>query len=178
MADHGSKAQALKQNIQSHLDANPNMSPEDRAKAQRVLEALKDHESLDVVPSGDKKAELKELHQLAGETGKKFDPTANEGPDGQSVGGSISSPANTSASSQYLMDAVNRGSQLGQQLADADTDDSGGAGKVGAAAANYGITGATQAGHHLLRDHGSNQPIPGDPDAGRKHTQASLENEQ
>lgn len=78
LTDHKSKAQQMRDNIQSHIDAiqkDPSLSPEQQSaqveKLQQIHDTLESHTQLENMPSSEQQAELKELTKLAGEHGKK-----------------------------------------------------------------------------------------------------------
>ena len=148
VADHKSKAQALRANLESHMSNNPDMSPDEQAKAERIMNELQKHEQLDMVPSPDHESELKELHKLAGEHGKKA-----YAPETGGVG--EESPHLTSGNAGgYVLPMLHSGRALGAALAASATSPYGAAGQVGPQLVNYGITGATTAGHRLLSGDG------------------------
>jgi len=69
--DHTQRAQQAQDNIRSHLDGNPDVSPEDRKKLEQVHEGLEAHLGLDRMPSKEQAAELKQLEKLGGTHSKQ-----------------------------------------------------------------------------------------------------------
>lgn len=146
VADHKAKAQQLRANLESHMAQNPDMSPEERAKAENVLKELDKHEQMDMIPGADHEAELKELQQLAGTHGKKqFEESATGEDSNRSTFGNAGG---------YVLPMIHSGRALGTGLAASATSPYGAAGHIGPQVVSYGVTGATTAGHRLLHDAG------------------------
>lgn len=175
MHDHASRAQTLKNNLQSHLQ-NPNLSDSERAKIESAVNALGKHENLGVPPTPEQAKELKQLHSLAGKEGKNAysapeeaevdeateggaeggaaagdEEGDEEGGDEGSVGPLTSRRRGSGRRSglQYLLSKVEEGRAGGAAMAAAATSPSG-AGRLGTQAVNYGIHGAVSFGHDLL----------------------------
>ncbi len=149
VADHKAQAQKLRENIQSHMQGNPNMSNEEKARAERILSELDKHENMDMVPGSAHQGELKELQKLAGEHGKK--PFEAEG--GEEGGAAPPTPRhNFGNSGGYVLPMLHSGRALGTGLAASATSPYGAAGHLGPQIVSYGVTGATTAGHRLLHD--------------------------
>lgn len=147
VADHADKAKKLKANILSHMQDNKNMSPEQQAKATRILAELDKHENMTMLPTDEHTAELKELQGLAGETGKKPYSPETETEGGESSRG-YSNPGG------YVLPMLHTGRALGAGLAASATSPYGAAGHVGPQIVSYGSSGAITAGHRLLHDAG------------------------
>jgi hypothetical protein len=171
MHDHASRAQTLKNNLQSHLQ-NPDLADSERAKIESAVNALGQHENLGVPPTPEQAKELKQLHSLAGKEGKtaysapeeaEVDEATEggaeggaaagdeEGGDEGSVGPLTSRRRGSGRRSglQYLLSKVEEGRAGGAAMAAAATSPSG-AGRLGTQAVNYGIHGAVSFGHDLL----------------------------
>jgi len=163
VGDHTGRAKALRDKVQSHLDGNPDMSDEDRSKAERIMSALDGHANMENVPTKQHASELKELHKLAGEMGKKPYAGGGGGEEGADTGGASAAglaprpQRNRGSTLDYLMGKVEEGVSEAPGMASAVTS-AGGAGRLGSQAVNYGIHGAIGVGHQLLRDAGDNQP--------------------
>jgi hypothetical protein len=69
--DHVQRANAARENIQSHLEQNKELSPEDRSKLEQIHEGLGGHTELDRMPTKEQTSELKQLERLGGAHGKK-----------------------------------------------------------------------------------------------------------
>lgn len=138
VADHQGKARKLRENIESHMSQNPNMSPEDKAKSERILSELDKHENMTMIPGSDHQSELKELEKLSGEHGKQ----AYEPEDDSSGGDSGPSAVNM----------LRAGSAIGGGIAAAAASPRGQAGAITGQLINYGASGASAAGHRLLHD--------------------------
>ena len=150
IADHVDKAKKLKANLLSHIQGNSNLSPEQKAKAQRLLTELEKHEQMTGVPTAAHKSELKELHNLAGEMGKKA-----YSPEEMSDESNAPDPrANFGNAGGYVFPMLHTGRALGTGLAASVTSPYGAAGHIGPQIISYGVTGATTAGHRLLHDAG------------------------
>lgn len=145
MGDHKTKAQELRANIEAHLQSNPNMSPEAKAKAESILSELDKHDGIDMVPGSAHESELKELQKLAGEHGKPY-KAESDGEGGGAPGGGNDPGHN------YAYNMLNQGRALGAVAAASATNPYGQAGQLGSAVPAYGVSGATSAGHHLLKD--------------------------
>lgn len=168
VADHKAKAQELRDNVESHMAANPDMSPDEKTRAEHILSELEKHEQLDMVPGSDHEGELKELQKLAGAHGKKkYEP---EGDGGEGGGG-------VDAGHNFAYNMLHQGRALGATAAAAATNPYGQAGQLGSAVPSYAVSGATSAGHHLLRDEDKKpeQPEkqPQQPPGGSKRPQQS-----
>ncbi len=149
VADHKAQAKKVRENIESHMQGNPDMSPEEKARAERVLSELEKHENMDMVPGSAHQGELKELQKLAGEHGKK--PFEAEG--GEEGGAAPPAPRhNYGNSGGYVLPMLHSGRALGTGLAASATSPYGAAGHLGPQIVSYGVTGATTAGHRLLHD--------------------------
>lgn len=138
---HQAKAKKMRESLETHMSQNPDMSPEDRQKAQHIIAELQKHEQMDMVPGKAHTAELKELEQLSGDHGKPPKPGGEE-----SATGSVDTGGN------YAMNMIHQGRALGHGLAASATSPYGAAGQAGSQVVNYGISGATHAGHRLLHD--------------------------
>jgi len=139
---HQSKAKKLRESLEQHMQQNPNMSPEDQQKAQHIIAELQKHEQMDMVPGKAHTAELQELEKLSGEHGKPPKPETEQGDEA----GSVDTGGN------YAMNMIHQGRALGHGLAASATSPYGAAGQAGSQVVNYGISGATHAGHRLLHD--------------------------
>lgn len=161
VADHASRAQKLQQQIQEHLDNNMDMTPDERAKGEQIIQELDKHSKLDMVPGADHANELKELTKLAGPLGKQYKPPS-DGEYGGGMGGGGMGSTNavgtnadrTQNRSGTATAAFNSGRHLGAGLAAAATSPTGGAGKIGTQVIDYGTSGVVAAGHHLLHHDG------------------------
>lgn len=164
VADHKAKAQKLRTNIESHMAANPDMSPEEQQRSEMLLRELEKHEQLDMVPGSDHESELKELHKLAGDHGKQ-----EYAPDTEGGGSGSADPGHN-----FAYNMLHQGRALGATAAASATNPYGQAGQLGTAVPSYGISGATSAGHHLLRDQNSrNVPPEPEPKSAEKRPQQS-----
>jgi hypothetical protein len=137
---HKDKAGSLRDNINSHLESNPNLSDEDRERANRVLSALESHHGVDGVPSKEQSKELKELASHAGDLGKKKYEEKE-------------SPKDRAASKlnafNYLVGKMKEGAARGKAIGRAAASP-GGAAAVAGQVLDYGVSGASSAGHKLL----------------------------
>ena len=150
VADHQGKAKKLRESLESHMAQNPNMSEEEHAKAESVLKELEKHEQMDMVPGGEHNAELKELQKISGDLGKKqYEPEK----DGE--GGSGGGASSVDTGGNYAFNMLHQGRALSHGLAASATSPHGAAGQAGSQVINYGVSGATHAGHRLL--HASEQ---------------------
>ncbi|NJL53699.1 hypothetical protein HC928_00240 [bacterium] len=147
---HRSRAQNMRQNIESHLEGNPNMSDADRELANQILQELEKHENRQFVPTREVDAELKELEKLGAKMGKK----PYEAPSEPDVG---SGPRRDNAG--YILSQFHTGRAVGAGLAASATSPYGGAGHLAPQIAGYGMQGATAIGHKLLQgvDDGATQ---------------------
>lgn len=150
VADHKTKAQELRTNLESHMANNPGMSPEEKAKAERIMNELQKHEQMEMVPGSAHESELKELQKLAGEHGKK--PYEAETGDGEAATSATRSTFGNAGG--YVLPMLHSSRALGAGLAAAATSPYGAAGQIGPQIVNYGLSGATTAGHRLLHDAG------------------------
>ena len=69
--EYTQSANKARENLQSHLENNPDLSPEEKQKLQAVYEALEGHVSSERMPSKDQQKELKEMIKVAGKHGKE-----------------------------------------------------------------------------------------------------------
>jgi type IV secretory pathway VirJ component len=130
------------------LDQNLDLSDSDREKAEHILSALEEHHGVENVPSKDQSSQLKELHKLAGNLGKPYKATDEEG---ESSGGGTTYHGRKGSVLGYLADSVRSGVAGSAGLAAAATSPYG-AGRVGQETVNYGIQGAVSVGHKLLHE--------------------------
>lgn len=70
-AEYTQSAGKARENIQSHLDNNPDLSDEERQKLQSAHEALGAHAEAERLPTKEQSAEAKKMSQVAGKHGKE-----------------------------------------------------------------------------------------------------------
>lgn len=173
VADHKAKAQKLRAALESHLTSPEGMSPEDQAKAEGILSQLDEHENMNMVPGSAHTQNLAELSKLAGAHSK---PYKGEG-EAAVTGGSSTNTSDPFHNFTYNM--LHQGRALGSTAAASATDPYGRAGQLGSSTIQYGVSGATSAGHHLLRDRdagaqGTTEPEPTKP-AEKRPQQSSMQ---
>ncbi len=69
--DYTSQAKTSRENIQSHLEKNPDLSDEEREKLTSAHEALGAHAEAERIPTKEQSAEAKKMGQVAGKHGKE-----------------------------------------------------------------------------------------------------------
>jgi hypothetical protein len=149
-ADHKAKAQQMRDNIQSHLDAiqkDPNLSPEQKSsqteRLQQIHTTLEAHTQLDHMPTNEQASEMKELTKLAGEHGKK--PYEEEAtPEAKQA-----KPAASRGRGRDWAAAFGRGAAAGSRIAESARTGTG-AGAVGSQALGIAAGGVASAGESLL----------------------------
>lgn len=148
VADHKSKAKELRTNLESHINNNPDLSPEDREKAQRIINVLKEHENVEGVPSEKQSKELKEVSTLSGKHGKKPHQERIKKEEKQKTEERMT--ADTGGPSTASI--IGGGQALGAAIAAAATSPEA-AGGIGSAVVNYATTGlfGSGPGHKLLQ---------------------------
>lgn len=147
VADHSGRAQKMRENIQSHLDNNPDLSDAERNLAQSVLSASEQHSGMETVPTSEHSKELKDLERMSGSMGKKKFEAKEDKP---AAGGGGGSRAGTASPLNYLASKMSQGWAQGAGLAGAATSATG-AGRLGTQAINYGVSGAAGLGHSILQ---------------------------
>jgi hypothetical protein len=69
-AEYTQAAKASRENLQSHLENNPDLSPEEKGKLQATHEALAPHADSDRMPTKEQASEAKKMGSVAGKHGK------------------------------------------------------------------------------------------------------------
>lgn len=141
-SDHSNRAKQLQDNINSHMQSNPNMGPAQKEHAQKVLEALQAHQNMQAPPNAQQMKELRDLHGMAGTMQKPYQQPTTGGGDDEMQGVNMDN---------FALQQLQAGRQAGAGMAASATSPYGAAGQLGPQIVNYGINGATSAGHSLLR---------------------------
>lgn len=140
--DHRGRATNLRDNIQQHLENNPDLSDLDRAKARNILTALNSHINMENVPGKKHSNQLSELEKLAG-------PMSQSMKDKKEFVPGTRTEARQNVN--YMFGKMHEGVNTGATLANAAVSPRG-AGQVGQAAVNYGGSGVVSVGHKLLHE--------------------------
>jgi hypothetical protein len=147
VADHSGRAQKMRENIQSHLDNNPELSDAERNLAQSVLSASEQHAGMENVPTSEHSKELKELERMSGSMGKK---KFEDKPDKPAPAARGSSRAGTASPLNYLASKMRQGWAQGSAMGSAAVSPTG-AGRLGTQVIDYGLSGAAGLGHAMLQ---------------------------
>ena len=147
VADHSGRAQKMRENIQSHLDNNPDLSDAERNLAQSVLSASEQHSGMETVPTSEHSKELKDLERMSGSMGKKKFEAKEDKP---AAGGGGGSRAGTASPLNYLASKMRQGWAQGSALGSAAVSPTG-AGRLGTQVIDYGLSGAAGLGHAILQ---------------------------
>lgn len=150
-ADHKAKAQQMRDNIQSHMDAihsDENLSPEQKSsqleRLQQIHKTLEAHTQLEHLPTREQQSEMKELTKLASEHGKKpFEEGTEDSP-------KKASAPKSSGSGKDWAAAFGRGAAVGSRIAESMRTGSGAASGT-MAGVNAAAGGVVSAGDSLLR---------------------------
>jgi hypothetical protein len=150
VADHSGRAQKMRENIQSHLDNNPELSDAERNLAQSVLSASEQHAGMENVPTSEHSKELKELERMSGSMGKKKFEDKPDKPDKPAPAARGSSRAGTASPLNYLASKMRQGWAQGSAMGSAAVSPTG-AGRLGTQVIDYGLSGAAGLGHAMLQ---------------------------
>jgi hypothetical protein len=84
LQDHTDRVKKVRENLQSHIENNPDLSDSDKAKLQNLHDSLDGHDSIDHLPTKDMESSLKTAEKIGAKHGKEAYADASVGKDPES----------------------------------------------------------------------------------------------